>query len=89
MTEMMSKPHLEAALRQIGETRYHSNHPFQIMLQEGRLSREQVQSWALNRYYYQSMIPVKDSHILARLDTVELRQEWRERIIDQIGRAHV
>ncbi|MER0238827.1 pyrroloquinoline-quinone synthase PqqC [Fulvimarina sp. MAC8] len=85
MTEMMSKADLEAALREIGKTRYHSNHPFQIMLQEGRLSREQVQAWALNRYYYQSMIPVKDSHILARLDTVALRQEWRERIIDHDG----
>ncbi|MDY8107746.1 pyrroloquinoline-quinone synthase PqqC [Fulvimarina sp. 2208YS6-2-32] len=85
MTEMMSKTDLEAALRQIGEERYHSNHPFQIMLQEGRLSKQQVQAWALNRYYYQSMIPVKDAHILARLDTVELRREWRERIIDHDG----
>ncbi|RFC62635.1 pyrroloquinoline quinone biosynthesis protein PqqC [Fulvimarina endophytica] len=85
MTEMLSKADLEARLREIGRTRYHSNHPFQIMLQEGRLSKPQVQAWALNRYYYQSMIPVKDAHILARLGSVELRREWRERIIDHDG----
>ena len=85
MSEMMSREALEAALRAIGEERYHSRHPFQILLQEGRLSREQVQAWALNRYYYQSMIPVKDSFILARLGTVELRREWRERIVDHDG----
>ncbi|SMC40474.1 pyrroloquinoline-quinone synthase [Fulvimarina manganoxydans] len=85
MSEMMSREALEAALRAIGEERYHSRHPFQILLQEGRLTREQVQAWALNRYYYQSMIPVKDSFILARLGTVELRREWRERIIDHDG----
>ncbi|EAU41521.1 pyrroloquinoline quinone biosynthesis protein PqqC [Fulvimarina pelagi HTCC2506] len=85
MMDMMSRSDLEAALREIGKTRYHSNHPFQMMLQEGRLSRDQVQAWALNRYYYQSMIPVKDSFILARLGTVEMRQEWRERIIDHDG----
>ena len=55
------------ALRQIGEERYHSRHPFQIKLQNGELSKEQVQAWALNRYYYQASIPVKDAYILARL----------------------
>ncbi|MBO0906558.1 pyrroloquinoline-quinone synthase PqqC [Jiella sp. MQZ13P-4] len=83
--EMMSREELEAALREIGATRYHSLHPFQTLLQEGRLTRPQVQAWALNRYYYQANIPVKDSYILARLGTVELRREWRQRILDHDG----
>ncbi|MAU98043.1 MAG: pyrroloquinoline quinone biosynthesis protein C [Fulvimarina sp.] len=83
--ELLSHGELEAALRHIGETRYHSLHPFQTLLQEGRLTRAQVQAWALNRYYYQSNIPVKDSIILARLGTVALRREWRQRILDHDG----
>lgn len=85
MTAMMGRQDFESALRQIGEERYHHRHPFQIKLQNGELSKEQVQAWALNRYYYQSQIPVKDSYILARLESSELRREWRQRIIDHDG----
>ena len=85
MKAMMSREELEAALRRIGEERYHHRHPFQLKLQSGELSKTQVQAWALNRYYYQSQIPVKDSTILARLQTTELRREWRQRIIDHDG----
>ena len=27
---------------------------------------QQVQAWALNRYYYQAMIPIKDAHALVQ-----------------------
>ena len=42
---------LEAALRHIGATRYHSLHPFHRLLHGGKLNKGQVQAWALNRYY--------------------------------------
>ena len=77
---------LEAALRQIGAERYHSLHPFHRLLHDGRLDRGQVQAWALNRYYYQAAIPVKDSYLMARLETADLRREWRRRIEDHDGR---
>ena len=48
---------LEQRLRQIGAERYHDKHPFHVLMREGRLSKGQVQAWALNRYYYQSRIP--------------------------------
>ena len=41
---------LEATLRQIGATRYHSLHPFHRLLHGGKLNKGQVQAWALNRY---------------------------------------
>jgi coenzyme PQQ biosynthesis protein C len=81
----MSPGDLEAALRQIGAERYHSNHPFHKLLHGGRLSRGQVQAWALNRFYYQSRIPIKDASILARMDDPDLRRAWRERIVDHDG----
>ncbi len=83
----LSPDELEAALRRIGAERYHNLHPFHRMLHDGKCSRAQVQAWALNRYYYQAQIPVKDSTLLARLPTPELRREWRRRIIDHDGDA--
>lgn len=81
----MTPDELEGALRQIGAERYHSNHPFHRMLHSGELDLGQVQAWALNRYYYQCMIPIKDAAILARMDDPSLRRAWRQRIIDHDG----
>src|SRR6202020_637292 len=79
-TVLNSAAELEAALRYIGETRYHSLHPFHRLLHGGKLNKGQVQAWALNRYYYQSRIPAKDATLMARLPTAELRRAWRCRI---------
>ena len=76
---------MEAALRQIGEERYHHLHPFHELLHSGGCTKDQVRAWALNRYCYQRIIPIKDSTMLARLDDVELRREWRQRIVDHDG----
>ena len=76
---------LEAALRRIGDERYHNRHPFHRLLHGGRLDRGQVQAWALNRYYYQSRIPMKDSALMARIVDSELRREWSQRVIDHDG----
>jgi coenzyme PQQ biosynthesis protein C len=81
----MPPDQLEAALRRIGAERYHSLHPFHKLLHGGRLSKGQVQAWALNRYYYQARIPIKDATILARMDDPALRRAWRQRIIDHDG----
>jgi pyrroloquinoline-quinone synthase len=85
LTKLLAPDELEAALRQIGATRYHNLHPFHKRLHGGKLTRGQVQAWALNRYYYQSRIPAKDASLVARLPTAELRREWRRRLIDHDG----
>jgi pyrroloquinoline-quinone synthase len=76
---------LRARLRAVGEERYHHKHPFHLMMHEGRLSRGQLQAWALNRYYYQSIIPIKDSIILSRGPDPAFRRAWRKRVIDHDG----
>ncbi|PWS35300.1 pyrroloquinoline quinone biosynthesis protein C [Falsiroseomonas bella] len=81
----MSPDELEAALNAIGAERYHIHHPFHHLLHGGKLSKGQVQAWALNRYYYQASIPAKDASLLARLPTPELRREWRRRLEDHDG----
>lgn len=82
---LLSPAEFEAALRAIGARRYHSLHPFHHMLHTGKLNRLQVQAWALNRYIYQSRIPIKDAIIVSRLPTPELRATWRTRIEDHDG----
>jgi coenzyme PQQ biosynthesis protein C len=84
---LLTPAELEARLRQIGAERYHHQHPFHLLMHEGKLSRGQLQAWALNRYYYQSQIPIKDATILARTQDAELRRAWRSRIIDHDGDA--
>jgi coenzyme PQQ biosynthesis protein C len=76
---------LEAKLRDIGGRRYHRLHPFHHMLHGGKCTKGQVQAWALNRYYYQAMIPVKDASLIARCDDAAVRREWRSRLIDHDG----
>jgi len=76
---------LEAALRQIGAARYHNLHPFHRLLHGGKLDKGQVQAWALNRYYYQSAIPIKDAVVISRFRDRATRVEWRHRIEDHDG----
>ncbi len=84
---MLSFDELRAKLLAIGPERYHHQHPFHLMMHEGKLSRGQLQAWALNRYYYQSVIPIKDAIILSRSWDKEFRKAWRKRIVDHDGDA--
>ncbi len=76
---------LEALLREIGARRYHNLHPFHKLLHGGKLSKPQVQAWALNRYYYQATIPRKDTALMSKMPERALRIEWRNRYFDHDG----
>jgi coenzyme PQQ biosynthesis protein C len=82
---VLTPDELEATLRDIGARRYHRLHPFHHMLHGGRCTQGQVQAWALNRYYYQAMIPVKDASLIARCNDPAVRREWRSRLVDHDG----
>jgi pyrroloquinoline-quinone synthase len=81
----MSGDELIARLRDEGVRRYHDNHPFHRLMHEGKLSREQLQAWVLNRYYYQTRIPIKDALILAKSEDPAFRRLWIHRIHDHDG----
>ena len=85
MSSLLTPDQLEAALRDIGARRYHRLHPFHGLLHGGQCTRGQVQAWALNRYYYQASIPLKDASLIARCDDSDLRREWRSRLVDHDG----
>jgi pyrroloquinoline-quinone synthase len=81
----LSKAEFIAGFHAIGEERYHHKHPFHLLMHDGKLTRSQLQAWALNRYYYQSRIPIKDAAILARSEDPAFRLAWRKRILDHDG----
>jgi pyrroloquinoline-quinone synthase len=85
MSELQSADELERRLRQIGAERYHNLHPFHGLLHGGKLNKGQVQAWALNRYYYQRTIPIKDAALMSRLTDPAMRREWRHRLEDHDG----
>jgi coenzyme PQQ biosynthesis protein C len=85
MTDLLTPDELAARLRAVGEERYHHLHPFHRLMHEGKLTRGQLQAWALNRYYYQSHIPVKDALLMAHSEDADFRRAWRKRIVDHDG----
>jgi len=68
-------------------TRYHNLHPFHRRMDAGELSREELQRWVANRFYYQACIPLKDAAIMSNCPEVAVRREWIQRIIDHDGTA--
>jgi pyrroloquinoline-quinone synthase len=72
-------------LRREGASRYHDEHPFHVRMHEGSLSRNELQQWVLNRYYYQTRIPIKDALILAKSSDPAFRRAWIRRIHDHDG----
>jgi pyrroloquinoline-quinone synthase len=83
-TAPWSEDEFVAALREQGG-RYHDQHPFHVRMNAGELSREELQRWVANRYYYQRSIPIKDAAILSNCPEVEIRREWISRILDHDG----
>ncbi|OYW25845.1 MAG: pyrroloquinoline quinone biosynthesis protein C [Methyloversatilis sp. 12-65-5] len=74
----------EAQLRDKG-TAYHIHHPFNVMLNTGKATPEQIRGWVANRFYYQIAIPVKDAAILSNTPDREIRRQWIQRILDHDG----
>jgi pyrroloquinoline-quinone synthase len=54
-------------------------------MHDGQLDRRQLQLWVMNRYYYQTRIPIKDALIVAKSEDPAFRRSWLRRIIDHDG----
>lgn len=79
-----SRQEFEQKLREKGQG-YHIHHPIHVLMYEGKLSKEQLQCWVANRYYYQIMIPQKDAAIMSNCPDKEVRKGWIHRITDHDG----
>lgn len=80
-----SRDNFEARLRRIGAERYHDRHPFHTRLHSGGCTPDEVRAWVINRFYYQSRIPLKDAALISRCEDRALRVEWRRRIEEHDG----
>ena len=74
----------EAQLRAKGKA-YHIHHPFNVMLNSGRATPEQIRGWVANRFYYQIAIPIKDAAVMSNCPDREVRRGWVQRILDHDG----
>lgn len=74
-----------ARLRAVGENNYHDQHPFHILMNQGRLNIPSLQGWVANRFYYQTQIPIKDAAILSNCPERDVRRAWIQRILDHDG----
>ena len=72
-------------LKREGASRYHDHHRYHVLMHEGRLTKLQLQQWVLNRYYYQTRIPIKDSIIMSKSEDPAFRRMWIHRIQDHDG----
>jgi len=79
-----TRAEFEQQLRERGRA-YHVHHPFNIMLNGGRATPQQIRGWVSNRFYYQINIPLKDAAILANCDERAVRRSWVQRILDHDG----
>lgn len=80
-----SRDEFEKRLR-AKEAGYHIQHPFHVAMNSGKCTRQQVQGWVCNRFYYQISIPLKDAAVLSNMPDREQRREWIQRILDHDGR---
>ncbi|MCK5728147.1 MAG: pyrroloquinoline-quinone synthase PqqC [Methylococcales bacterium] len=81
-----TRDEFEAQLRGM-ERYYHIHHPIHTMMNEGKLTKDQLQGWVANRFYYQIMIPIKDANILANCPDRKTRAIWTKRILDHDGHS--
>ncbi|MDQ3058044.1 MAG: pyrroloquinoline-quinone synthase PqqC [Pseudomonadota bacterium] len=74
----------EKQLRAKG-TAYHIHHPFNVRMNSGGCTADEIRCWVANRFYYQICIPRKDAAILANMPDRAHRRLWVERILDHDG----
>lgn len=79
-----SRQEFEAQLRAKGRG-YHIHHPFNVRMNAGGCTPEEIRCWVANRFYYQVCIPRKDAAILANMHDRAHRRLWVERILDHDG----
>jgi pyrroloquinoline-quinone synthase len=86
MLEAWSKEEFLVRLKEVGMHSYHHLHPFHVRMNAGKLDKDAIQLWVVNRFYYQCNIPRKDAAILANCPLREVRRQWIQRITDHDGK---
>jgi pyrroloquinoline-quinone synthase len=60
-------------------------HPWDVLFRSGQCTREQLQGWAKERYYFTRQVPVKEYSILFNCPHPEVRRMWLPKAIEEEG----
>lgn len=82
--EARAKSSFVWSLIEEGQKRFPEQHPFLKLFYDGKLTLDQLRSWAVNRYYFHSHIPEKEAAIAANCPP-DVRQLWIEKLIEEAG----
>jgi pyrroloquinoline-quinone synthase len=60
-------------------------HPWETLFRTGQCSKEQLQGWAKERYYFVRQVPAKEYSILYNCPYPEVRRMWLPKAIEEEG----
>jgi pyrroloquinoline-quinone synthase len=85
MPRVLDRGQFVEKLRERLESSSQGRHPLMELLHQGKLSKKQLQAWAVNRFYFQKSIPIKDAIILSKCPEIEVRRMWITRLLKREG----
>jgi pyrroloquinoline-quinone synthase len=60
-------------------------HPWDAIFREGKCTKEQLQGWAKERYYFTKQVPIKEYSILYNCPHADVRRMWLPKAIEEEG----
>lgn len=60
-------------------------HPWDALFRDGKCTKEQLQGWAKERYYFTRQVPIKEYSILYNCPHTEVRRLWLPKAIEEEG----
>lgn len=61
------------------------SHPWDSLFRAGKCTREQLQGWAKERYYFTRQVPIKEYSILYNCPHTDVRRMWLPKAIEEEG----
>jgi pyrroloquinoline-quinone synthase len=62
-----------------------AQHPWDALFREGKCTKQQLQGWAKERYYFTQQVPTKEYSILYNCPHPEVRRMWLPKAIEEEG----
>ena len=84
MSELVEGNEFVSSLLREGDLRYPTDHPFLELFHQGKLSKEQLGQWAINRYYFHRHIPDKDAAVASNCPS-DVRGLWIGKLVEEAG----
>ncbi len=60
-------------------------HPWDTLFREGQCSKQQLQGWGKERYYFTRQVPIKEYSILYNCPHPEVRRMWLPKALEEEG----